>query len=127
MVQAGQMFPRRSPPPAADSPARLRHRPRGAGGRRGRPADPLPAEAERARSEAYARELAANEAARACAEEAMPWLRKLGFRLAEAKEAATAAARALPDASLEDRVKHALRSLAPPGARKVPPPTSSAA
>ncbi len=79
------------------------------------------AEAERARSEAYARDLAANEQARALAEEAMPWLRKLGFRIAEANGAAMAAARALPEGSLEDRVKHALRSLAPPSARKVLP------
>jgi len=85
------------------------------------------ADAERARREAHARELAANEAARARAEEVVPWLRTLGFRAGEARRAAEASGAALPDAPLEARVRHALRSLAPPGARKVPPPAGDTA
>ncbi len=85
------------------------------------------ADAERARREAHARELAANEAARARAEEVVPWLRTLGFRAGEARRAAEASGAALPDAPLEARVRHALRSLAPPGARKVPAPSGDAA
>lgn len=79
------------------------------------------AAAERARREARTLERAVDEAARARAEEVMPWLRTLGFRAAEARRAALASGAALADASLEERVKHALRSLAPPGARKVMP------
>jgi len=85
------------------------------------------ADAERARREAHARELAANEAARARAEEVVPWLRTLGFRAGEARRAAEASGAALPDAPLEARVRHALRSLAPPCARKVPAPAGDAA
>ena len=85
------------------------------------------AEAEAARREAHARELAANEAARAHAEELMPWLRRLGFRATEARRAAVASCAAIPDASLEERVKHALRGLAPPGARKFLPTATSPA
>ena len=81
--------------------------------------------AETARREAYARDLAASQLARANAEELMPWLRRLGFREAEARPAAMATGVVLPDASLEERVKHALRRLAPPSAHKILPSASS--
>ncbi len=83
-------------------------------------------EAERARKEAHARELAANAEARARAEEVIPWLRTLGVSLAEARKAA-ATCEALAGAPLEQRVRHALRHLAPPGARTFAPVTAAPA
>jgi hypothetical protein len=76
--------------------------------------------AECARREARARELEADKAAQASAMEVVPFLRKLGFSDREARRAA-ASCEAMPDASLEDRLKHALRGLAPASARRVAP------
>jgi hypothetical protein len=47
----------------------------------------------------------------------IPWLRALGFRADEAR-AAAARCGAIPDAPLEERVRLALSSLAPNGARR---------
>jgi len=77
-------------------------------------------EAEFARKKAHARELAANAEAQARAMEVVPWLRRLGFSEREARGAA-ATCEALPVASLEERVRHALRGLAPASARRVTP------
>ncbi len=52
---------------------------------------------------------------RAC--EVVPWLRQLGFRADEAKRAAESAAANAPGAPLEQRVKFAIATLAPRGAR----------
>jgi hypothetical protein len=49
--------------------------------------------------------------------QATPWLRALGFRADQARRAA-ARCEAMPDASLEERVRFALSSLAPNGARR---------
>jgi len=81
-------------------------------------------EAEHVRKEAHARELAANAEARARAEEVIPWLRTLGVSLAEARKAA-ATCEAMPGAPLEQRVRHALKHLAPPGARTFAPVAAS--
>jgi hypothetical protein len=45
-----------------------------------------------------------------------PWLRQLGFRAEEAKRAALHC-EAIPDASLEERVRYALSVLSPPHRR----------
>jgi hypothetical protein len=71
--------------------------------------------AARAHETAQARERQAAAAARA--QEIIPWLRQLGFRADEARHAA-AHCEALSDAPLEERVRHALRSLAPPNSRR---------
>jgi hypothetical protein len=63
------------------------------------------AEETRARATAEADEARAHVAA---VEEVVPWLRALGLRMDEARRRAAACA-ALPDASLEERVRHALR------------------
>lgn len=80
-------------------------------------------EAERARREAHARELEANAEARARALEVMPWLRALGVPAADARRAA-ATCEALADAPLEERIRHALRGLAPASARRIVPDAS---
>jgi 5-methylcytosine-specific restriction endonuclease McrA len=59
-------------------------------------------------------------------EELVPWLRALGFTVKEARSGATACA-SNPSASLEDRMKLALRSLAPRSARRVLPVASAGA
>jgi len=82
--------------------------------------------AERVRKEARARELAANAEARERAMEVIPWLRGLGVSEREARRAAARCA-AMPDASLEDRVRHALKGLAPAGTRRVAPVASASA
>jgi hypothetical protein len=56
-------------------------------------------------------------AERAQEQDVIPWLRALGFRADEARRAAARCA-AMPDASLEERVRLALSSLAPNGARR---------
>ena len=53
-----------------------------------------------------------------------PWLRALGFRADQARRAA-AACEALPEASLEERVRFALRLLAPPHRRIAPSPVAA--
>jgi 5-methylcytosine-specific restriction endonuclease McrA len=63
---------------------------------------------------------AAEAAARRAQEEVIPWLRQLGFRADEARRGASFS-RAIPDASLEERVRVALRNLAPAGVRRTPP------
>jgi 5-methylcytosine-specific restriction endonuclease McrA len=60
----------------------------------------------RAKDEARAREAAADE------KDVVPWLRELGYNLARAQKGAEACAH-IPDAPLEERVKVALRALAP--------------
>ena len=77
-------------------------------------------EPERARREARARELETEKAAHARDMEVVPFLRKLGFSDREARKAA-ASCEALRDASLEDRLKHALRGLAPASAIRILP------
>ena len=79
--------------------------------------------AERARKEAHVRELAANAEAQERAMEVVPWLRGLGFSAREARRAA-ATCEAMPDAPLEERVRHALRGLAPVSARRITPVAS---
>ena len=72
------------------------------------------AAAARARSaEARARVAAAEQDPE---RDVVPWLRKLGFRADEARRAA-ARCEAIPDASLEERVRLALSFLAPPHRR----------
>ena len=67
---------------------------------------------ERARAEAA-------EAKTRAIEEVIPWLRQLGFRADQARQAA-ALCRTIPDAPLEERVRVALSSLAPSrGVRRV--------
>jgi hypothetical protein len=56
----------------------------------------------------------------------VPWLRKLGFRMEEARRAAELC-ECRPDASLEERVRLALSSLAPVSARRSDHITGSAA
>ena len=79
-------------------------------------------EAVRKREEAEAREAAEarerNAIAKARAQEVIPWLRQLGFRADECRRAA-ALCEAIPDASLEERILCAIRSLAPAGARRI--------
>jgi hypothetical protein len=60
---------------------------------------------------------AKSAAERAQERDVIPWLRALGFRADEARRAA-ARCEAMPDASLEERVRLALSSLAPNGARR---------
>jgi hypothetical protein len=62
------------------------------------------------------------EAQRAKERDVVPWLRQLGFRVDEAKRAA-GHCESIPDAPLEERLKAALRILAPHrGGRIVPAP-----
>ena len=80
---------------------------------------------ERMRREAAAKAAKAREAAAAAAlarqvDEVGPWLKGLGFNAAEARQAAARCV-AIPDAPLEERVRVALRSLAPPGVRRTTP------
>jgi hypothetical protein len=79
-----------------------------------------PATAERAAARAAAEQRAVE--ARAAAERAkeldvVPWLRQLGFRVDEARRAAKLC-EAIPDAPLEERIRFALKSLAPRCARR---------
>jgi 5-methylcytosine-specific restriction endonuclease McrA len=67
---------------------------------------------------AQGRERAARKSTREVAEEVVPYLRSLGVRPPLARELAAAAAEALPAASLEDRIRHAVRTLAPRGTRR---------
>jgi Holliday junction resolvasome RuvABC DNA-binding subunit len=64
--------------------------------------------------------------ARAVAEDrgVVPWLRQLGFSAAEGRRAAEAC-ESLPDASLEERIRFALRLLAPPCRRIAPRPMTA--
>ncbi len=62
------------------------------------------------------RAAAADAARRAAAEELVPWLRGLGLRLGEAREVALRTP-IMDGASLEERVRAALRLLGPPGGR----------
>ena len=55
--------------------------------------------------------------AKARAQEVIPWLRQLGFRTDECRRAASLC-EAIPDASLEDRILHAIRSLGHRSARR---------
>ncbi len=75
----------------------------------------------RARREALERERAAAAAEWAPGADVIPWLRQLGFRADEARRGA-AACSGLADAPLEDRVRHALRTLARRGPRRMDPP-----
>ena len=62
----------------------------------------------------------------AAAQEVVPWLRALGLRTDEARRAAAQCA-ALPHASLEERVRHALSCLArppQPGPARIPSPAA---
>ena len=75
-------------------------------------------EAQHARAQAQAR---AQERSQARAQteatdpekDVVPWLRKLGYSVSEARFAAERC-ESLPDASLEDRIRFALSALAPP-------------
>ena len=78
------------------------------------------ATAELARAEAQAKAQA--EAARAREADVVPWLRSLGFRADEAREAAKWC-EAIPDAPLEERVKRALSFFRPRGTVRVPAPS----
>ncbi len=69
------------------------------------------------RHAAHERERATAAAAGTRSADVIPWLRQLGFRADEARRAAQACD-AIPDASLDERVRHALRTLAPAGARR---------
>jgi len=86
-------------------------------------------EARRARAEARAaaqREAAQEREAaakRAHELDVAPWLRALGFRADEARQAAAQCDATVPDAPLEERLRAALRFLAPP-ARRYPAPNS---
>jgi hypothetical protein len=86
------------------------------------------AEREQAKRETAKRERATHGAASAAPAEppadVVPWLRRLGFSLPEARRAAERGAH-LADATLEARVKAALRELAPPHVRR-PAPVPSA-
>ena len=64
--------------------------------------------ARQAREEARARAAVENDPERSV----IPWLRRLGYRLQEAREAALYSERR-PDAPLEERIRVALRHLAP--------------
>jgi hypothetical protein len=68
------------------------------------------AAAEARRAAAAAAETEARKTA--AAQEVVPWLRALGFRADEARRAATLC-EAIPEASLEERVRVALRSFRP--------------
>jgi hypothetical protein len=65
------------------------------------------------RAQAAAAEVQAMAEARAKALEVIPWLRRLGIRADEARQAATHC-ETTPDAPLEERVRVALRSLGRP-------------
>ena len=65
-------------------------------------------EARRAREEAKARAAVESDPDRSV----VPWLRRLGYRLQEAREAALYCER-MPDAPLEERIRVALRRLVP--------------
>ena len=67
------------------------------------------AAAEEARARAIDAEKTRARAA-AAAEEVVPWLRALGLRVEEARRVAEPC-RTIPDASLEERLRHALRGL----------------
>ena len=68
-------------------------------------------EARRARAEA--RERAAAAAEKANELDVVPWLRQLGFRADQARRAATHCDDTVPDATLEERLRAALRFLSP--------------
>jgi hypothetical protein len=69
----------------------------------------------RAKAEAATRAQAAAERAREL--DVTPWLRQLGLSVAEARRG-TALCAHIPDASIEERVRVAVRGLAPTGARR---------
>jgi 5-methylcytosine-specific restriction endonuclease McrA len=71
-----------------------------------------------------AREQSAAEAARD--KDVIPWLRQLGYNLHRARQGAEACAH-IPDATLEERVKVALRALAPMSVRRAVRMTASTA
>ncbi len=75
---------------------------------------------------AATRAKAAATAAKARIDELVPWLQRLGCSVGEARRAA-AHAEHLPDAPLEERLRAALRTLAPPGCRPVAPFSKGAA
>ena len=85
-------------------------------------------EARRARAEARAAahqtaealEQAAIAAERAKDLDVVPWLRKLGFRADEARQAAAHCDNMVPVAPLEERLRTALRFLSPPARRWCP-------
>ena len=56
----------------------------------------------------------------------MPWLRALGVRADEARRA-VARCEGMSDAPLEERVRHALKGLAPASARRMTPVASGPA
>ena len=62
------------------------------------------------------------EAARARELDVVPWLRSLGFKADEAKEAAKLCGD-LPNATLEERVKRALSFFKPRGCVRMPAPS----
>jgi Mn-dependent DtxR family transcriptional regulator len=74
----------------------------------------LPTAGERAEIEA--RRLASAEARKQAAAEVIPWLRQLGFRADEARRGAERCEH-LAGASLEERLRAALASLARPSSR----------
>jgi hypothetical protein len=82
--------------------------------------------APKARAEATASEKTRREAATEIADErdVIPWLRQLGYNASRARKGADACAH-IPDATLEERVKVALRALAPHCARWPAPSASS--
>jgi len=77
------------------------------------------AAAERAATEA--RKAAAQEKAR----EVIPWLRRLGIRAVDARQAAERC-ESIPDASLEDRVRLALSCFGPRTPSRAPVASASA-
>ncbi len=76
-------------------------------------------EADRRELEERAREVAAAAAERARELDVIPWLRRLGVRATDARLAAERC-ESMPDATLEERVRFALQSLAPPMRRRQP-------
>jgi len=78
-------------------------------------------EARRGRAEA--RERAAAAAEKANELDVVPWLRQLGFRADQARRAATHCDDTVPDATLEERLRAALRFLGPSARRWSPAAT----
>jgi len=79
-----------------------------------------------ARREAEAREQAAAAAEKAKELDVVPALRNLGFRADQARLAAAHCDSTVPDGPLEERLRTALRFLAPPARRWRPVPNGLA-
>jgi membrane protein involved in colicin uptake len=78
----------------------------------------------RAKREAKEAAKAAADAAAKKADEIIPWLRELGYNLQRARRGVELTAH-IPDAPIEERMKVALRGLAPKCVRILPHATSS--